>query len=65
MKDGTGQIRRALLDVFYELDKACGDGASLFRKRVTILREKPDQQQQQPVAIMTSSLVDPDEVPLL
>jgi len=61
VKDGTAGIKRALLEVFYELDKACGEGASLFRKRMNIIREKAEQ----PLAVLASSLVDPDEDPLL
>lgn len=66
IQDGTAKIKRALLEVFYELDKACGEGASLFRKRVkqtSSVHEKKSAEQ--PLGIVTSSLVDPDEDPVL
>ena len=66
------------MEVLYELDKACVEGGgSLFRKRINTLRDKvameqppPQQQQQQPqsqqpLGVLVSSLVDPDEDPLL
>lgn len=63
--DGTAQIKRALLDVFYELDKARGDAVSLFGKRLkqatAALRDKFDQ----PIGVLASSMVDPDEEPYL
>mmetsp|Transcript_1565 Transcript_1565/g.4678 ORF Transcript_1565/g.4678 Transcript_1565/m.4678 type:complete len:730 (-) Transcript_1565:352-2541(-) len=79
VKDGTSRIKRALLEVFYELDKACVEGGgSLFRKRINTLRDKgmmdqapleKQQQsqlsQQQTLGVLVSSLVDPDEDPLL
>ena len=78
VKDGTSRIKRALLEVFYELDKACvASGGSLFRKRIntntTTLRDKgmveqqpsQPQQSQPPLGVLVSSLVDPDEDPLL
>lgn len=77
VKDGTSRIKRALLEVFYELDKACVEsGGSLFRKRINTLRDKvvmeqqqqqhqQQPQQQQPLGVLVSSLVDPDEDPLL
>lgn len=82
IQDGTAKIKRALLEVFYELDKACGEGDSLFRKRVkatapaSLLLDKNTvvdrQQQKLPTAasaalgvLTASSLVDPDEAPIL
>jgi hypothetical protein len=77
VKDGTSRIKRALLEVVYELDKACVEGGtSLFRKRSSTLRDKtmmdqqqqplpPQSQPQQPLGVLVSSLVDPDEDPLL
>lgn len=77
VKDGTSRIKKALLEVLYELDKACVEGGgSLFRKRINTLRDKvateqpppllqQSQSQQQPLGVLVSSLVDPDEDPLL
>eukprot|EP00934_Nitzschia_sp_Nitz4_P004611 Nitzschia sp. Nitz4//scaffold106_size73319//31017//33093//NITZ4_005735-RA/size73319-augustus-gene-0.2-mRNA-1//1//CDS//3329532517//4601//frame0 len=62
--DGTSKIKRALLEVFYELDKARDGTVSLFSKRAKVtpsVREKAEQT----FGVLASAIVDPDEEPFL
>jgi hypothetical protein len=65
--DGTTKIKRALLEVFYELDKACGEGASLFRKRVKQEAPSIHETKAESAASLTTStlVVDQNEDPVL
>jgi hypothetical protein len=55
--DGTAKVKRALLEIFYQLEKQQrDDGISLLRpNKVTALREKD-----QAISV-TASMVDPSE----
>ena len=54
--DGTEKIKRALLEIFYELNKQRGEGCSIFKKMTTAaVREK-----EQPISVLTN-MVDPNE----
>jgi hypothetical protein len=56
--DGTIKIKRALLEVLYELDKERVEGTSFLKKEsqaVSLVREK-----EQPLSVLTS-MVEPNE----
>jgi hypothetical protein len=54
--DGTDKIKRALLEIFYELNKKQGEGGSLLKKlAISTVREN-----EQPTSVVTS-MVDPNE----
>jgi len=58
IQDGTEKIKRVVLELFYALYKS---SPSIFRKRSADSREKVEAS----LGVLTSSLVDPDEDPLL
>jgi hypothetical protein len=54
--DGTDKIKRALLEIFYELNKQRGEGGSLLKKLATsAVREN------EPPTSVVTSMVDPNE----
>lgn len=58
IEEGTEKVKRAILEVFYELNKQRGGGVSLLKKInsvvVPLIREK------EPISLLTS-MVDPNE----